>query len=62
MGYISIAENERYSDLAESNRVQLRLIPPRRGWIVDRHGQPIAINRSDFRVDLIPDQLEDPER
>ncbi len=49
-------------DLAEANRVQMRLIPPRRGWIVDRHGQPMAINRSDFRVDLIPDQLEDPER
>jgi len=62
MGYISIAENQRYSDLAESNRVHLRLIPPRRGWIVDRHGQPMAVNRSDFRIDLIPDQIEDPER
>ena len=60
MGYIAIAENERYSRLAESNRVQMRLIPPRRGWIVDRYGQPMAVNRSDFRVDLIPDQLEDP--
>ena len=45
--------------LSESNRVQLIVIPPRRGWIVDRHGKPIAINRSDFRVDLIPDQLDD---
>jgi penicillin-binding protein 2 len=62
MAWISIAENERYKLLAESNRVQLRLIPPRRGWIVDRRGQPIAINRSDFRVDLIPDRLQDPER
>lgn len=62
MGYISIAENERYSDLADSNRIHMRLIPPRRGWIVDRHGQPMAVNRSDFRVDLIPDRLEEPER
>jgi penicillin-binding protein 2 len=62
MAYISIAENERYKLLSESNRVQLRLIPPRRGWIVDRAGQPIAINRSDFRVDLIPDRLKDPDR
>ena len=58
MGYISIAENQRYSDLADSNRISTRLIPPRRGWIVDRHGQPMAVNRSDFRVDLIPDRLE----
>ena len=62
MAYISIAENERYRTLSESNRVQLRLIPPRRGWIVDRAGQPIAINRSDFRVDLIPDRLKEPDR
>ena len=59
MGYLAIAQNQRYSDLAESNRVQMRLIPPRRGWILDRYGQPMAVNRSDYRVDLIPDQLED---
>ena len=62
MGWISVHENERYKMLSESNRVQMRLIPPRRGWIVDRHGKPVAINRSDFRVDLIPDRLQDPER
>jgi len=59
MAWLSIAENEHYKTLAESNRVQLRLTPPRRGWIVDRTGQPIAINRSDFRVDIIPDRLQD---
>jgi penicillin-binding protein 2 len=62
MGWLSIAENARYKLLSESNRVQMRLIPPRRGWIVDRNGQPIAINRSDFRVDLIPDRLKEPDR
>jgi len=62
MGYVAIAQNERYAGMAEENRVQTRLIPPRRGWIVDRHGAPMASNRSDFRVDLIPDQLEDADR
>ncbi len=61
LGWLSVAENEHYQLLSESNRVQLIIVPPRRGWIVDRNGKPIAINRSDFRVDLIPDQLEDPE-
>jgi penicillin-binding protein 2 len=42
--------------------VQLIVVPPRRGWLVDRNGKPIAINRSDFRVDLIPQQLENPEQ
>ncbi|HYI47693.1 MAG TPA: penicillin-binding protein 2 [Allosphingosinicella sp.] len=62
MGYIAIAENERYSNLAESNRIHMRLIPPRRGWIVDRYGNPIAINRGDVRIDIIPDLLQDKER
>lgn len=62
MAWLSIHENERYAVLAEDNRVQTILVPPRRGWLVDRAGQPIAINRSDFRVDLIPQQVQEPER
>jgi penicillin-binding protein 2 len=62
MGYIAIADNQRYRGLAESNRVQTRLIPPRRGWIVDRNGKPMAINRADVRVDLIPDFIEDKDK
>ena len=60
LGYLSVAQNEHYQLLSESNRVQLIIVPPRRGWIVDRKGKPIAINRSDFRVDIIPEQLERP--
>lgn len=62
MAWLAIAENERYALLSESNRVNLTLIPPRRGWIVDRNGKPIAINRTDFRIDLIPDRIEDEDR
>lgn len=62
MAWLSIAENERYNLLSESNRVNMTLIPPRRGWLVDRHGHPIADNRTDFRVDLIPDRLVDVDR
>ncbi|WP_438730709.1 penicillin-binding protein 2 [Parasphingorhabdus sp. DH2-15] len=57
MAYIAVAENERYQVLAESNRVNLSLIPPRRGWIVDRNGKPLANNKADFRVDIIPNRL-----
>ncbi len=57
MTYISIAENERYKLLSESNRVNLTLLPPRRGWFVDRYGKAIADNRADFRVDIIPERL-----
>ncbi|MGN6817859.1 MAG: penicillin-binding protein 2, partial [Sphingomonas sp.] len=57
MTWLAVIENQRYQLLAESNRVNLTMIPPRRGWIIDRYGHPIANNRTDFRVDIIPDRL-----
>lgn len=59
MAYISIAQNEQYTLQAESNRVNLTLMPPRRGWIVDRNGKPLALNRTAFRIDIIPDRIQD---
>src|SRR5256714_11374552 len=57
MGWLAIAQNEKYNLLSESNRVQLIPVPPRRGWIIDRNGKPIGINKASFRVDLIPQQI-----
>ena len=62
MGWLSIAQNAKYQLLSESNRVQLIPVPPRRGWIIDRNGKPIAINKASFRVDIIPQQLTDGPR
>lgn len=62
MAWLSVAENARYQMMSESNRVNMTLVPPRRGWIVDRHGAPIANNRTDFRVDIIPDRLQDKDK
>jgi penicillin-binding protein 2 len=57
MAWLSIAQNEKYQLLSESNRVQLIPVPPRRGWLIDRNGKPIAINKASFRVDIIPQQM-----
>ena len=46
LGWLSIAQNEKYQLESESNRVNLSLIPPRRGWILDRNGAPLASNRA----------------
>jgi penicillin-binding protein 2 len=62
MGWLAVAQNEHFTQLSESNRVNMTLMPPRRGWLVDRHGAPIANNRTSFRVDIIKDRLEDRER
>ncbi|WP_408590552.1 penicillin-binding protein 2 [Novosphingobium sp.] len=61
LGYLAVAENAKYKAASESNRVNLSLIPPRRGWVLDRMGAPLASNRADFRVDVIPDRLVDPD-
>ncbi len=62
MTWLAVFESEKYRLLAESNRINLTLTPPRRGWIVDRNGRELALNRASFRVDMIPDQIEDKDK
>ncbi len=59
MAWLSIFEGEEYRLASENNRIQNRLIPPRRGWIVDRAGKPLALNKPDYRLELIPEAIED---
>jgi penicillin-binding protein 2 len=53
---LQVLESERFSTLAEENRVNIRLLAPPRGLIFDRTGQPLAINRNNFRVMLAADR------
>ncbi len=53
--YLQVVESERYRTLADENRINLRLLPPLRGRIVDRFGDPIADNQQNYRVLLIPE-------
>jgi penicillin-binding protein 2 len=36
--------------LAEENRINMRLLPPSRGRILDRFGVPVAVNQQNYRV------------
>jgi len=47
---LQVLETQRFATLAEDNRVNLRLLAPPRGLIFDRTGQPLAVNRNNFRV------------
>ncbi|GEO82671.1 penicillin-binding protein 2 [Pararhodospirillum oryzae] len=55
--YLQVVESDRYKTMAEDNRFNLRLIPPPRGFIVDRFGDPLAINRQNYRVSLIAEDI-----
>ena len=59
MAWLSIWEKDRYSLLAEDNRVSIRVIPPRRGWILDRNNKPLALNRPDYRLEMVAEQVGD---
>ncbi len=60
MRQLQIEEGEAFRAMAESNRVSVRLLPPARGEITDRHGRPLAVNRQNFRVLVIREQAGDP--
>ena len=62
MYYLQIVESDRYATLAEDNRINLRLIPPPRGRILDRYGNPLAVNEQDYRVVLVREQAGDVRR
>ena len=50
MRYLGVDQSDEYSLLAEQNRVNIQLIPPARGLILDRNGKLIAGNEQNYRV------------
>lgn len=59
MYQLQVVESDRYTTLAEENRINLRLLPPPRGRILDRYGRPLAINQENYRVSLVAEQVQD---
>ena len=56
---LQIAEYQKYLDLAQNNQFNKRILTPLRGEIVDRFGEPLASNRQNFRLLLVPEQARD---
>jgi len=50
MYYLQVVESERYQTLAEENRINMGLLSPSRGRILDRFGVPVAVNQQNYRV------------
>ncbi|NFV81141.1 penicillin-binding protein 2 [Magnetospirillum aberrantis] len=55
MYYLQVLESDKYTMLAEDNRVSMRLLPPPRGQILDRNGVAMAINQHNYRVLVVPE-------
>ena len=57
--YLQVMKGAQYRTQAEENRINMRLLPPPRGQILDRNGAPLAINQQNYRLVLLPEQVED---
>jgi penicillin-binding protein 2 len=60
--YLQVMQSDEYTTMADENRMNIRLLAPLRGRIVDRYGVEIASNRQNYRVVLIREQTKDVER
>lgn len=56
MYYLQVLQADRYRTLADENRINIQLLPPPRGRILDRFGQQLAANKQQFQVMVIPEQ------
>ena len=54
--YLQVYQADKYSTLADENRISTRLLVPPRGIIYDRHGNMLAENKQNFQVMLVPEQ------
>lgn len=59
MRQMQVEEAEQYRLLAEENRINVRLIPPSRGIIYDRHGVPVAQNAQNYRIIIVREDVGD---
>ena len=56
-----VVDAARYQRLSNDNRISIRLLPPRRGLIVDRFGKVLAVNRPTYQLIMTPEQTDDVE-
>ena len=50
MRFLGVEQADQFQLLAEENRINIQLIPPARGLILDRNGKLIAGNEQNYRV------------
>lgn len=54
---LQVAQGQRFSALAEGNRIRQETVVPPRGIIFDRHGTQLVTNQATFAVTVVPFDL-----
>lgn len=62
LAWLQISQGQKYKRLSDKNRINLKMLAPSRGQIVDRFGVPLAVNNQNFRVLIVPEQTDNIER
>lgn len=61
MVHLQIKQHDHYSVRSKDNRIRVLPLPPTRGLITDREGRALAENLPTYRLELIPEQIDDLE-
>ena len=59
MYQLQIVDADRYAVLADENRINLQLLAPQRGRILDRFGTALADNHQNYRLVVVAEQAGD---
>ncbi len=62
LAWLQLAQGDKYKTLADQNRINVKILAPSRGQIVDRNGIVLAGNKQNFRVLVVPEQSDDIEQ
>ncbi|MBT3703567.1 MAG: penicillin-binding protein 2 [Alphaproteobacteria bacterium] len=57
--YLQVIRADDYRTMADDNRISMRLLPPKRGRILDRQATELANNQQNFRIMFVPEHAKD---
>ncbi len=57
--YLQVLNHERFTLLADGNRIRLQPLPPTRGFIFDRNGVLLADNLASYHLEITREQAKD---
>ncbi|MFP5504954.1 MAG: penicillin-binding protein 2, partial [Gammaproteobacteria bacterium] len=58
LAWLQVVAHEHFRTLSENNRVKLQPITPNRGLIYDRNGVLLAENLPSYRLELVPEEID----
>ncbi len=59
LGWLQLVQSSHYRKLSDRNRMQVDLLPPRRGRIFDREGEVLAHNLPKYNLYIMLDRVSD---